>query len=145
MSKALPWSASLLVALALSCAALTLFSMLYAGYDLQRKLGLDDDVCWLALLVGPACLPLIHRRLHSTRWAPRTCLVTGALTSAGCLLWFAELGAEASAVAARGASSGFGSALGRLVALWGVLIGVTAVLGAGLALAVQARSKRQPD
>lgn len=53
------------------------FSTIYEAFDLQRRLRLDDDICLIALLVGPALIPVIHRVFHRSHRLPVATLAVG--------------------------------------------------------------------
>ena len=128
------WLASGFIALAVSCIAFASISIVYERFDLQKRLGIDDDICWLALLLGPALIVIIHRGFHRHAWVSIVTLL-GGLALAGLGVFYFMYSREAGAHhEPTGPFSGIGFAIGMLMGLIIVLVGSLAVLGAILAI-----------
>lgn len=106
-------------------------------FDLQKRLGVDDDVCWLALLLGPALIVVIHRGFHRRAWVPVVTLLGGlALAGLGVVRFVSAREAEAHHVPTgpfSGLEHDFAMAFGLLM----MLVATLSVLGAILALAAR--------
>jgi len=138
------WFSSALIALAVSCVVFPCITIAYEVFDLQKCLGVDDDVCWLALLLGPALIVVIHRGFHRRVWVPVATLTGGfVLSGLGVFCFVSERKADAVHVSTgpfSGVEHWFGMVLGMLV----ILVAALLVLGAILAL-VARRIGRSED
>ena len=136
-STFLRWLSSFLISLVVSCVVFACVAIAYEALDLQQRLGLDDDVCWLALLLGPALIVVIHRGFHRQAWVSAVTLAGGlALAGVGVFYFLSAREAEAHHVPA-GPLSGMEYAIGMLIGLFIIVIASLAVLGAILALAAR--------
>lgn len=131
------WLSSGLIALAVSGVAFAGVSIVYERFALQQRLGVDDDICWLALLIGPVLIVVIHRAVHEKVWAAVATLAAG-LMLAGFgvfqFMWARE--AKASHVPS-GPFSGIEHDFGVLLGLFMMLVAAPAVLGGLMALAAR--------
>lgn len=126
------WLSSGLIALVVSCVTFSCVILAYEVFDLHRPLGLDDDVCWLAFLLGPTLIVVIHRGLHGRVWVPVVTLLGGlALSGFGV---FRFLSARAAPPTHSGPLAKLADDMPMLLALLMVLLAALAVLGAILAL-----------
>ena len=66
-----------LITTVVSCVTFVGFSFTYEALDLQRCLRLDDDICLISLLIGPALIRVIHRNFHRSHRLPVTSLAVG--------------------------------------------------------------------
>ena len=128
------WLSSVLIALLVSCVAFVAISIAYERLDLQERLGIDDDVCWLALVVGPALIVVIHRTFNKHPWVPVSTLVAGvALAGLGTYQFLSAREAKAHHVPT-GPLSGLEYDLGMLLGVFLALLAALAMAGAILAL-----------
>jgi len=125
--------ASALVAVAISGLALLLCNILFEAMAFQQKFGLDDDVSFITLLLGPLCLAFFHSTLHSTRWASRTCVALGVLTLVGSALVYFSASEAAANHVPTGPFSGLGTAMAALLAMYCSVLGLCCALGGWLA------------
>jgi hypothetical protein len=126
--------ASGLVALALSGTALIVFSVVFEALEIRQKTGLDDDLCFFALGLGPLGMAYFHRTLHSTRWAPRACLALGVLILLASALVFTSASAALARHVSGGPFSGIGYAMGQILAVFFTIVGLCAGIGGVLAM-----------
>jgi hypothetical protein len=129
--------ASGLVALALSGTALIVCSAVFEALEIRQKTGLDDDLCFFALGLGPLGMAFFHRRLHSTRWAPRACLALGVLILLASALVFTSASAALAQHVSGGPFSGIGYAMGQILAVFFSIVGICTGLGGVLAMTGQ--------
>ena len=128
------WLSSALIALAVSCVAFPCISVAYEMFDLQKRLGVDDDVCWLALLIGPALIVVIHRGFHRRAWVPVVTLLGGlTLAALGVFRFLSAREAGANHVPT-GPFSGLEHDFAMLLGLLMLLVATLSILGAILAL-----------
>jgi hypothetical protein len=138
------WLSSAFIALLVSTVAFVSVSMLYERFGLQKRLGVDDDVCWLALVLGPALIVVIHRALHERAWVPISTLVGGlALAVLGWFQFWSARATKASHVPS-GPFSGIEHDLGMLLGVFLGLIAAFAVSGAILALLARRMARPGP-
>ena len=131
------WLSSGLIALAVSCVACPCIIIVYEMFDLQKRLGVDDDVCWFALLLGPALIVVIHRGFHRRAWVPVVTLLGGlALAGLGVFRFVSAREAEARHVPT-GPFSGLEHDFAMLLGLLMLLVAVLSVLGSIFALAAR--------
>ena len=128
------WLASGLIATVVSCVALTLVWIAFKALQLDQNLGVDEGVCLIAVVVGPALIRVIHRSIARSPGIPIASLTLGlVLGSLGVWQFLRAREAGAHHVPS-GLFSGiehvFVMALGLLV----ILVAVLAVLGGTLAL-----------
>jgi hypothetical protein len=115
--------------LAVSAIACLLCNVLYDGYDLQSRLGVDDDVCWLALLAGPLFMSLVHRRYHTSRWLPWLCTALGIAGLATAATLFETSGAAAREHVPTGPFSGIEYVVLQLASILGGAVSLAAAFG----------------
>ena len=128
------WLSSGLIAMAVSCVAFACMSIVFGLFDLQNRLGVDDDVCWLALLLGPALIVVIHRVFHRRAWAPVVALTAGLiLAGIGVFIFVSARKAAAQHVSA-GPFSGLEHDLAMALGLCILLVATLAIFGSVLAL-----------
>jgi len=128
------WLASGLIAVVVSCVALTLVWTAFKALQLDQNLGVDEGICLIAVVVGPALIRVIHRSIARSPGIPIASLTLGlVLGSLGVWQFLRAREAGAHHVPS-GLFSGiehvFVMALGLLV----ILVAVLAVLGGTLAL-----------
>ena len=128
------WLASGLIATVVSCVALTLVWIAFKALQLDQNLGVDEGICLIAVVVGPALIRVIHRSIARSPGIPIASLTLGlVLGSLGVWQFLRAREAGAHHVPS-GLFSGiehvFVMALGLLV----ILVAVLAVLGGTLAL-----------
>jgi len=128
------WLASGLIATVVSCVALALVWIAFKALQLDQSLGVDEGICLIAVVVGPALIRVIHRSIARSPGIPIASLTLGlVLGSLGVWQFLRAREAGAHHVPS-GLFSGiehvFVMALGLLV----ILIAVLAVLGGTLAL-----------
>ena len=128
------WLSSGLIGLVVSSVAFASVSVVYERLQFRERLGVDDDVCWLALAVGPALIVVIHRGFHKRAWIAVASLVGGsALAGVGVFQLMQAREAESRHVPSglfSGIEYAFAAALSWLV----IAIAALAVLGGVLAL-----------
>ena len=135
------WLSSALIALAVSCVAFPCISVAYEMFDLQKRLGVDNDVCWLALLIGPALIVVIHRGFRRRAWVPVVTLLGGlALAALGVFRFLSAREAGAHHVPT-GPFSGLEHDFAMLLGLLMLLVATLSVLGAILALVARRTEK----
>lgn len=138
MSKiACRWLSSGLIALVISCIAFLVLGLAYERFELQERLGMDDDVCWLALLIGPAMIVLIHRGFHRRPWTARSTLVGGLLLAGLGAFQFLQARDAAARHQPSGLFSGIEHTFALVLSVILVVIAALLVLGALLALAAR--------
>ncbi len=123
------WVSSGFIALAASGILLLSCSVIYEELHLQDRLGVDDDVCLLTLLAGPLCMPVFHRRYHSTRWLPWTCAVLGIVGLAGAAVTFTRMAAASAAHVPTGPLSGIGYVIMQVLSVYVGGVALAAALG----------------
>jgi len=128
------WLASGLIATVVSCVALALVWIAFKALQLDQNLGVDEGICLIAVVVGPALIRVIHRSIARSPGIPIASLTLGlVLGSLGVWQFLRAREAGAHHVPS-GLFSGiehvFVMALGLLV----ILVAVLAVLGGTLAL-----------
>jgi len=128
------WLASGLIAAVVSCVALALVWIAYKALLLDQTLGVDEGICLIAVVVGPALIRVIHRGIGRSPGIPIASLALGlVLGSLGGWQFLRAREAGAQHVPS-GLFSGiehvFAIALGLLV----MLVAALAVLGGTLAL-----------
>ena len=128
------WLASGLIATVVSCVALALVWIAFKALQLDQSLGVDEGICLIAVVVGPALIRVIHRSIARSPGIPIASLTLGlVLGSLGVWQFLRAREAGAHHVPS-GLFSGiehvFVMALGLLV----ILVAVLAVLGGTLAL-----------
>ena len=123
--------------LVVSGVAFACLSIVYERFDLQKRIGVDDDVCWLALLIGPALIVFIHRALHGQAWVPVSTMLGGlALAGLGVFVFMSAREAKAHHVSS-GPLSGVEHDFGMVLGIFLGLLAAFAVSGAILALAAR--------
>ncbi len=128
------WLSSGLVAVLVPCIAFAVASVAYGWLDLRAKLGLDDDVCLLALVIGPLLIVAIHRRFHRSPKMPIAALAGGLLLG-GAGAWQFLRAREASAQhVPSGPFSGIEHTFAMALGLFAISIAVLAILSGTLAL-----------
>jgi hypothetical protein len=128
------WLSSFLISLVVSVVAFACISLAYELFHLQERIGVDDDVCWLALLIGPALIVFIHRAFHGRVWVPVSALLGGVvLAGFGIFLFLSAREADAHHVPS-GPLSGIGNVFGMIPGLFLGVLAAFAVCGAILAL-----------
>ena len=133
-TKICRWVSSGFIALAASGIVFLFCSVLYESYDLQERIGVDDDVCWLTLLAGPLGMLIFHRRYHSSRWLPRMCAALGVIGFLGAATTFGWVEAAAKAHVPTGPFSGLGYAIMQLLSLCVAGVALAAALGGMLGI-----------
>ena len=131
------WLSSFLIGLVVSGVAFACISIVYERFDLQKRIGVDDDVCWLALLIGPALIVFIHRGLHRKASVP-VAMLLGGLTLAGLgVFQFISARAAKTHHVPSGPLSGIEHDFGMVLGLFLGLLAALAIAGAILALAAR--------
>ena len=131
------WLSSGLIGLMVSCIAFACISIVYERFELQERRGVDDDVCWLALVIGPALIVVIHRGFHRRAWIAVATLTAGlALAGLGVFqfMWARE---AMTRHVPSGPFSGIELDFGVVLSLFMMLVAALAVLGGLLALAAR--------
>jgi hypothetical protein len=106
----------------------------YKALHLEQRLGVDEGICALGLLVGPMLIRAIHRGTASSWKIPTAFLALG-LTLGGVGLWQILRAREAGARhVPSGPFSGIEHVFDMALGLGMALVGVLAVLGGALAL-----------
>jgi len=132
------WPSSGLIGLVVSCAAFTCISIVYARFELQDRLGVDDDVCWLALVVGPALIVVIHRSFHKRVWIAVATLTAGlALAGLGVFQFMWAREARTHHHVPSGPFSGIEHDFAIVLSFFTMLVAAPAILGSFLALAAR--------
>ena len=128
------WLASGLIAAVASCVALTLVWIAYKASLLEQRLGVDEGICLVALVVGPALIRVIHRSITKSPRLPIASLALGSVLGSLGVWQFLHAREAGAHHVPSGLFSGiehvFTMALGLLV----ILVAVLAVLGGTLAL-----------
>jgi hypothetical protein len=128
------WLASGLLAVFVSILAWIGVWIAYKAFHLEQRLGVDEGICALALLVGPALIRAIHRNTAKSWKLPTAFLALG-LTFGGFGLWQVLRAREASARhVPSGPFSGIEHIFEMALGLGMGLVAVLAVLGGTLAL-----------
>lgn len=127
------WLSSGFVAMVVSCVAFAVISIAYEGSGL-RRLGVDDDVCWLGFAIGPALIVLIHRVFHHRAWIPMATLVGGLVLAGLGLCWFKAAHGAAARHVSSGPLSGIEHLFGMLLGAALAAVAMLAVMGGALAL-----------
>ena len=136
------WLSSFLICLVISGIAFAGLNLAYELFDLQKRINVDDDVCWLALLIGPALIVFIHRVFHRRTWVAVSTFVGGVLLAGlGVLRFMSAHKAEAHHVPS-GPFSGIEYDFRMLVGVYLGLLAVLAISGAWLALAARRIQRR---
>lgn len=131
------WLSSGLIGLVVSCVAFACISIVYERFGLQERLGVDDDVCWLALVVGPALIVVIHRGFHKRVWMAVATLPAGlALAGLGVFQFMRAREAKSHHVPS-GPFSGIEHDFAMVLSLFVMVVAALAVLGGLLALAAR--------
>ena len=127
------WLASGLIATVVSCVALTLVWIVYKALQLGQSLGVDEGICLIAVVVGPALIRVIHRGIARSPGIPIASLALGSVLGSLGVWQFLRAREAGAHHVPSGLFSGiehvFVTALGLLV----ILVAVLAVLGGTLA------------
>lgn len=129
------WLSSGLIAAVVSILAWIGVWIAYKAIHLEQKLGVDEGICALALLVGPALIRVIHRGTARSWKIPTAFLALG-LIFGGFGLWQVLRAREAGALhVPSGPFSGIEHVFDMALGLGMALVAALAVLGGTLALA----------
>ena len=136
MAKTLcQWLSSALIAAVVSCVALVGVWIAFKGLRLDQRLGVDEGICLLALLAGPALIRVIHRSIAESAWLPMASLALGAILG-GLGTWQILRANEAMARhVPSGPFSGIEHVFTWAFGFLAALVAALAVLGGALALA----------
>lgn len=134
-TKACRWGSTGLIALALSGVLFLIVGLLFERYDLQERLGVDDDASWLAFVVGPVSLIPFHRRLHAGPGIPRVCAGLGCAGFVAAAVMFVRMGEAAKTHVPTGPLSGIGYGIMQLLSVCVGAVAFAAVLGGLLGIA----------
>ena len=131
------WLSSGLIGLVVSCAAFTCISIVYVRFKLQERLGVDDDVCWLALVVGPALTVVIHRCFHKRVWIAVATLTAGLALAGLAVFQFMSAREARTHHVPSGPFSGIEHDFAIVLSFFMMLVAALAILGGSLALAAR--------
>jgi hypothetical protein len=84
---------------------------MYDRFDLQERFGVDDDICWLIVLVGPLSMMIFHRRFHVTRWLPPASSIVGGISLIAAIAVFGRMAIAANIHVPNGPFFGLGYAI----------------------------------
>jgi len=135
------WVSSGFIALAASGIVFLFFGVIYEHYHLQSKLGVDDDVCLLALFTGPLFMALCHRQYHSIHWLSWVCVVLGFIGLVAAVITFFWMTATAKTHVPTGPFSGFGYVIMQLLSLYIGGVALAVVLGGMLGIVARRMDK----
>lgn len=128
------WLSSGLIAAVVSILAWIGVWIAYKAFHLEQSLGVDESICALALLVGPALIRAIHRSTAKSWRIPAAFLALG-FTFGGFGLWQVLRAREASARhVPSGPFSGIEHVFDMALGLGMASVAMLAVLGGTLAL-----------
>ncbi len=131
------WLASGLIATVVSCVALILTWVAFKALQLEQRLGVDEGISLLAVLVGPALIRVIHRGIARSPWIPIASLAMGSvLGSVGAWQFLRAQGAGAHPVPS-GPFSGIEHVFVMALGLTAIAVAALAVLGGTLAFAAR--------
>lgn len=135
------WVSSGFTAIALSGMGFLLCNLIYDRFQLQQRLGIDDDVCWLTLPAGMLSIFFFHRKYHSIRWMPWIFTASGILGVVGAVIIFTRMEAASKAHVPTGAFSGIGYGILQLMSIYAGFSAFAAVLGGVLGILAQRMDK----
>lgn len=128
------WISSGLIAVVVSILAWIGVWIAYKALHLEQRIGVDEGICALALLVGPVLIRAIHRSTAKSWKIPTAFLALG-LTFGGFGLWWVLRAQQAGARhVPSGPFSGIEHVFDMALGLGMAVVGVLAVLGGTLAL-----------